>query len=99
MLSHRVRDDFLAVATLALGLLTRQLIVNFGFTGGVNGFQWIDCASLPNLVFARAYDELFSCLWVCSARRVVEHETYVLRGRVVSGWLRVKMNSLRSPAE
>jgi len=39
LLARKVRDDFLAVATLALGLLTRQLIVNFDFTGGVNGFS------------------------------------------------------------
>ncbi|MBK8615911.1 MAG: ABC transporter permease [Anaerolineales bacterium] len=47
LLSHRVRDDFLAVATLALGLLTRQLIVNFDFTGGVNGFSGLTALRFP----------------------------------------------------
>jgi len=50
LLSRRVRDDFLAVATLALGLLTRQLIVNFDFTGGVNGFS-----GLTALHFSTSY--------------------------------------------
>ncbi|MBK8824712.1 MAG: hypothetical protein IPN58_19505 [Anaerolineales bacterium] len=47
LLSHRVRNDFLAVATLALGLLTRQLIVNFDFTGGVNGFSGLTALRFP----------------------------------------------------
>lgn len=39
LFARRLRDDFLAVATLALGLLVRQLIVNFDFTGGPNGIH------------------------------------------------------------
>jgi branched-chain amino acid transport system permease protein len=39
LLARRVRDDFLAVATLALGFLAGQLILNFDFTGGVDGFN------------------------------------------------------------
>lgn len=39
LFARRLRDDFLAVATLALGLLVRQLVVNFDFTGGPNGMH------------------------------------------------------------
>jgi branched-chain amino acid transport system permease protein len=47
LLARRVRDDFLAVATLALGFLARQLIVNFDFTGGVNGFNGLRALHFP----------------------------------------------------
>jgi branched-chain amino acid transport system permease protein len=47
LLAYRLRGDFLAVATLALGLLTRQLIVNFDFTGGVNGFSGLLALHFP----------------------------------------------------
>ncbi len=42
MLAHRLRDDFLAVATLAIGLLVRQVAINLpdvtGGAGGLGGF-------------------------------------------------------------
>jgi len=49
LLARRVRDDFLAVATLALGFLVRQLIVNFDFTGGVNGFSGLTALHFSTL--------------------------------------------------
>jgi branched-chain amino acid transport system permease protein len=47
LLASRIRDDFLAVATLALGLLVRQLIINFDFTGGVNGISGLTALHFP----------------------------------------------------
>ncbi len=38
-LAQRVRSEFFAVATLALGLLIRQLIINFDGMGGVGGIS------------------------------------------------------------
>ena len=46
-IAGRVRDDFLAIATLSLGFLARQLIVNFEFTGSVNGFNGLTALHFP----------------------------------------------------
>ncbi len=37
LLAQRLRSDFFAVATLALGLLVRQVIINLDMTGGMGG--------------------------------------------------------------
>ena len=38
-LATRLQNDYLAIGTLALGLLTQQIIVNLDVTGGPNGFS------------------------------------------------------------
>jgi branched-chain amino acid transport system permease protein len=48
-LSHRLRSDFFAVATLALGLLVRQTVVNLSFTGGMGGIGGISAPHFLNL--------------------------------------------------
>lgn len=40
-LARRLRSDFFAVATLAFGLLIRQVIINFDFAGGMGGIGGI----------------------------------------------------------
>ncbi|MBL0345678.1 ABC transporter permease [Candidatus Villigracilis affinis] len=40
-LARRLRSDFFAVATLAFGLLVRQVIINLEFTGGMGGIGGI----------------------------------------------------------
>ncbi|MBI5961871.1 MAG: hypothetical protein HY863_00215 [Chloroflexi bacterium] len=48
-LSQRLRSDFFAVATLALGLLVRQVIINLEFTGGMGGIGGISAPHFLNL--------------------------------------------------
>jgi branched-chain amino acid transport system permease protein len=38
-LATRLQNDYLAIGTLALGLLTQRIIVNLDVTGGPNGFS------------------------------------------------------------
>jgi len=48
-LAQRLRSDFFAVATLALGLFIRQMIVNMSFTGGMGGIGGISAPHFLNL--------------------------------------------------
>ncbi|MBI5352448.1 MAG: hypothetical protein HZB50_07415 [Chloroflexi bacterium] len=47
--AQRLRSDFFAVATLALGLLVRQIIINLDFTGGMGGIGAISPPHFLNL--------------------------------------------------
>lgn len=47
LLARRVRDDFLAIATLVLGFLIQKLILNLDFTGGVDGFNGLTALRFP----------------------------------------------------
>jgi branched-chain amino acid transport system permease protein len=49
LLAQRLRSDFFAVATLALGLLVRQVIINLDFTGGMGGIGGISAPHFLNL--------------------------------------------------
>lgn len=48
-LAKRLRSDFFAVATLALGLLIRQVVINLDFTGGMGGIGGISAPHFLNL--------------------------------------------------
>jgi branched-chain amino acid transport system permease protein len=48
-LAQRLRSDFFAVATLALGLLVRQVVINLDFTGGMGGMGGISAPHFLNL--------------------------------------------------
>jgi branched-chain amino acid transport system permease protein len=47
LLARKVRDDFLAIATLVLGFLIQKLILNLDFTGGVDGFNGLTALRFP----------------------------------------------------
>jgi branched-chain amino acid transport system permease protein len=48
LLARRLRSDFFAVATLALGLLVRQVIINISITGGMGGMGGISAPHFLN---------------------------------------------------
>jgi branched-chain amino acid transport system permease protein len=48
-LAQRLRSDFFAVATLALGLFIRQVVINLDFTGGMGGIGGIKAPHFLNL--------------------------------------------------
>jgi branched-chain amino acid transport system permease protein len=49
-LSQRLRSDFFAVATLALGLFVRQVIINLPITGGMGGIGGIRAPHFLSLI-------------------------------------------------
>jgi len=51
-LARRIRSDFFAVATLALGLLVRQVVINLNFAGGMGGIGGIKAPHFLNLSLA-----------------------------------------------
>ncbi|HNC87742.1 MAG TPA: hypothetical protein PL000_02240 [Anaerolineales bacterium] len=51
-LARRLRSDFFAVATLAFGLLIRQVIINLDFTGGMGGIGGIPAPHIFGFNFA-----------------------------------------------
>ena len=81
MLAHRLRGDFLAVATLALGLLVRQAAVNLptltGGAGGLGGFPALHFLDLrfasPTMKFYLVYGVVL--LAALASRRLMESRT------------------------
>lgn len=77
LLARRLRGDFLAVATLTLGLLARQVIINTpkvtGGAGGLGGFGPLHFLSLnlysPTIKFYLVFVFVFLAAWV-SARLI-----------------------------
>ncbi len=61
-LSVRMRGDYLAVGTLALGLMTQEVIVNLDVTGGPNGFSSLPPPHLLNLALASQSSEYYLVL-------------------------------------
>jgi branched-chain amino acid transport system permease protein len=49
ILARRLRSDFFAVATLALGLIVRQVVVNLDFAGGMGGIGGVSAPHFFNL--------------------------------------------------
>jgi branched-chain amino acid transport system permease protein len=81
LMARRLRGDFLAVATLTLGLLARQVIVNIpnltGGVGGLGGFGPLHFLSLglfsPTIKFYLVWIFVFLTAWV--SVRLVESRT------------------------
>lgn len=73
-LARRLRGDFLAVATLALGLLTRQAVINLnewtGGTGGLGAFPALHIADItarsPSAKFYLVFLFVILAAWVSS---------------------------------
>ncbi|MFZ1040822.1 MAG: hypothetical protein WCA79_18760 [Anaerolineales bacterium] len=61
-LAARMRGDYLVVATLALGLLAQDVIINLGVTGGPNGFSSLPPPHLFGLTLAAPSAEYYLVL-------------------------------------
>jgi branched-chain amino acid transport system permease protein len=80
-LAHRLRGDFLAVATLTLGLLVRQVVINLptvtGGAGGLGGFpalHFIDFGVVsPAMKFYLVYGVVL--LAALASRRLIDSRT------------------------
>lgn len=63
-LARRLRSDFFAVATLAFGLLIRQMIINFDFTGGMGGIGAIPAPHIFGMSLASQNQRYYLVLFV-----------------------------------
>ncbi len=63
-LARRLRSDFFAVATLAFGLLIRQVIINVNITGGMGGIGAIPAPHIFGISLASQSQKYYLVLFV-----------------------------------
>jgi branched-chain amino acid transport system permease protein len=63
-LARRLRSDFFAVATLAFGLLVRQIIINLDMTGGMGGIGGIPAPKIFGFILAGQMQKYYLVLFV-----------------------------------
>jgi branched-chain amino acid transport system permease protein len=82
-LAKRLRSDFFAVATLALGLLIRQVIINLRITGGMGGIGGIPAPHLLNFSLPGQNQKYYLVLFIVVVASWLSHRLLTSRtGRI-----------------
>lgn len=84
-LAKRLRSDFFAVATLALGLLIRQTIINLDFTGGMGGIGGIPAPHFLTLSLFSQNEKYYLVLGMVALAAWASHR--LLTSRTGRAWL------------
>ncbi len=79
-LAQHLRSDFFAVATLALGLLIRQIIINLDFTGGMGGIGGISAPHFLNLSLLGQTQKYYLVLVIVALAAWTSHRLIALAG-------------------
>jgi branched-chain amino acid transport system permease protein len=92
-LTRRLRSDYLAVATLALGLLVRRVVINaYDITGGASGL-----AAVPApVLLGRSIDDSFAQYYLVFAIIVIAAllSVWLIRSRTGRAWLASSQDEL-----
>jgi len=91
--TRRLRSDYLAVATLALGLLVRRVVINaYGITGGAGGLSAVP----PPVILGRAVDDSFAQYYLVFALVVLAAllSQWLIRSRTGRAWLASSQDEL-----
>ena len=78
-LAKRLRSDFFAVATLALGLLIRQVVINLDFTGGMGGIGGISAPHFLNLSLIGQTQKYYLILGIVTLAAWISHRLIASR--------------------
>jgi branched-chain amino acid transport system permease protein len=92
-LTRRLRSDYLAVATLALGLLMRRVVINaHDITGGAGGLSAVP----PPVILGRAIDDSFAQYYLVFALVVIAAllSQWFIRSRTGRAWLASSQDEL-----
>jgi branched-chain amino acid transport system permease protein len=92
-LTRRLRSDYLAVATLALGLLVRRVVINaYGITGGAGGLSAVP----PPVMLGRSIDDSFAQYYLVFALVVIAAlgSQWLIRSRTGRAWLASSQDEL-----
>lgn len=84
-LAQRLRSDFFAVATLALGLLIRQIIINLKITGGMGGIGVIAAPHFLNLILVSQTQKYFLILSLAALAAWISYR--VIASRSGRAWM------------
>ncbi|MCE9647540.1 MAG: ABC transporter permease [Chloroflexi bacterium] len=93
-LARRLRSDFFAVATLALGLLIRQVIINFDFTGGMGGIGAIPAPALLGMKFSGQMGKYYLVFFVIVFAAWLSHR--LIGSRTGREWIALSEDELAS---
>ncbi len=91
-LSQRLRSDFFAVATLALGLLVRQVIINLDFTGGMGGIGGISAPHFLNLSLFSQTQKYYLVLGIVTLAAWMSHR--LIASRTGRAWIALSEDEL-----
>ncbi|MEK7277118.1 MAG: hypothetical protein AAB427_07195 [Chloroflexota bacterium] len=93
LLTSRLRSDYLAVATLALGLLVRQVIINLrDITGGEGGLSPLPPPSIAAHLFSNPTAQYYLVLGLLLLVAFVSLR--LIRSRIGRAWLAVSENEM-----
>ena len=84
-LAKRLRSDFFAVATLALGLLIRQVVINLDFTGGMGGIGGISAPHFLNLSLIGQTQKYYLVLGIVTLAAWMSHR--LIASRTGRAWI------------
>ena len=91
-LAQRLRSDFFAVATLALGLLVRQIIINLDFAGGMGGIGGISAPHLLNLSLLSQTQKYYLVLGIVALAAWTSHR--LIASRTGRAWIALSEDEL-----
>ena len=91
-LSQRLRSDFFAVATLAFGLLVRQVIINLDFTGGMGGIGGISAPHFLNLSLLSQTQKYYLVLGIVTLAAWMSHR--LVASRTGRAWIALSEDEL-----
>jgi branched-chain amino acid transport system permease protein len=91
-LARRLRSDFFAVATLAFGLLIRQVIINFKFTGGMGGIGAIPAPHILGLTLASQTQKYYLVFFVIVLVSWLSHR--LISSRTGREWIALSEDEL-----
>jgi branched-chain amino acid transport system permease protein len=91
-LAQRLRSDFFAVATLALGLLVRQVIINLDFTGGMGGIGGISAPHFLNFSLLGQSQKYYLVLGLVALAAWMSHR--LISSRTGRAWIALSEDEL-----
>jgi branched-chain amino acid transport system permease protein len=91
-LAQRLRSDFFAVATLALGLLVRQVIINLDFTGGMGGIGGIIAPHFLNFSLLGQSQKYYLVLGLVALAAWMSHR--LISSRTGRAWIALSEDEL-----
>ncbi len=91
-LARRLRSDFFAVATLAFGLLIRQIIINLEVTGGMGGIGAIPAPHILGLGLISQLQKYYLVLFVIVLAMWLSHR--IISSRTGREWIALSEDEL-----
>ncbi len=91
-LARRLRSDFFAIATLAFGLLIRQVIINLEFTGGMGGIGAIPAPHILGISLGGQVQKYYLVLFVIVLVSWLSHQ--IISSRTGREWIALSEDEL-----